>query len=105
MWERWHHFLFSRNGATDIQSNVHLPVGQNPNLSTIVMKKIEQTSVFLLFLLDRRLSFDVCFSLCWDGLKLFLDTVNMQNLFSFNELQESMKQTYTKGLVYFYILK
>ncbi len=103
MWERWHHFLFSRNGATDIQSNMHLPVRQNPNLLTIVMKKVEQTSVFLLFLLDGRLSFDVCFSLCWDGLKYFLDTVNMQ--FSFDELQESMKQTYTNGVVYFYILK
>jgi hypothetical protein len=32
VWERWHHFLFSRNGATDIQPNVHLPVRQSPNL-------------------------------------------------------------------------
>jgi hypothetical protein len=35
VWQRWQHFLFSRSGATDIQSNVHLPVRQNPNLSTI----------------------------------------------------------------------
>ncbi len=83
---------------------MHLPVRQNLNLLTIVMKKVEQTSVFLFFLLDGRLSFDVCFSLCWDGLKLFLETVNMQNLFSFNELQESMKQISANGAVYFYIL-
>jgi len=36
--ERWHHFLFSRNGASDIHSNVHLPIRQNPNLSTTVKK-------------------------------------------------------------------
>jgi hypothetical protein len=36
VWERWHHDLLStRIGAADIQSNVHLPVRQNLNLSTL----------------------------------------------------------------------
>jgi len=44
----------TRNGAADFQSNMHLSVRQNPNLSTTVMKNLfVAQDLFILSLIDK----------------------------------------------------